>query len=90
MYPGSKCKVSLDIQDLQVKLFLYLQDLVFILTTSDNIAKEYVDSPTLEISILKNISKAMQMPKAMEAAKHKIDMIQDAIFQLQEFHDCFH
>jgi hypothetical protein len=32
MYPGSKCKVSLDIQDLQVKLFLYLQDLVFILT----------------------------------------------------------
>ncbi len=32
MYPGSKCKVSLDIQDLLVKLFLYLQDLVFILT----------------------------------------------------------
>ncbi len=42
----------------------------------DDMAKEYVDSPTPEIGIPKNISKALQMPKAMKAAKHKIDMIQ--------------
>ncbi len=42
----------------------------------DNIAREYVDSPTLEIGVPKNISEAMRMPKAMEAAKRKIDMIQ--------------
>ncbi len=42
----------------------------------DNIAKEYVDSPTLEIGVLKNISEAMRIPKAIEAAKRKIDMIQ--------------
>ncbi len=42
----------------------------------DDIAREYVDSPTPEISIPKNISKAMWIPKAMEAAKRKIDMIQ--------------
>jgi hypothetical protein len=42
----------------------------------DNIAREYVDSPTLEIGVPKNISEAMWMPEAMEAAKCKIDMIQ--------------
>jgi hypothetical protein len=42
----------------------------------DDIAKEYVDSPTLEIGVPKNISKAMQMPKGMEAAKCEINMIQ--------------
>jgi hypothetical protein len=42
----------------------------------DDIAKEYVDSPTPEISIPKNISEAMWMPEAMEAAKREIDMIQ--------------
>jgi hypothetical protein len=44
--------------------------------TLDDIAREYVDSPTPEIGVPKNISEAMQMPEAMEAAKRKINMIQ--------------
>ena len=42
----------------------------------DDIAKEYVDSPTPEIGVPKNISEAMRMPEAMEAAKREINMIQ--------------
>ncbi len=35
----------------------------------DNIAREYVDSPTLEIGVPKNISEAMWMPKAIVVAQ---------------------